>query len=318
MRRRKCSDWRRMHSVLGGLELTDEKSKPRDTTVSRGLSGLFRRWLPALILGVLIIGTVWVTFTPQPEHTQAAHTFQTSRRQDDWERVMELMDDEYQLRGGELHALAGYLDPSIAHTEFKFPGASARVLVARISEGLAVAETDWENQILCVRGDDDEGWRVAPTPFLLYYLEHGSFLERPDLQFSPASAMIAMPRSPAPGRGQARVLADPVWVRRTPEGTMRTLIVLRVSGQDLEMSLHSLLAAAMWSDDDEGDPARPSRLLWTDMFPSDDGIWPLAAGTWWVDLEWDQLPEGDFSLVLGTFASGDERRTLTMTGISPP
>ncbi len=303
--------------MLGGLELTDDKSKLKDASVSQNLSGLLRRWVPALILAVIVIGTVWVTFTPDPEYTQAAHNFQTARRRGDWERVEELMDDEFALRGGEVGSLSGYLDPRIAYSEFLFPGASARVVQTRISEGLGVAETDWERQVLCVWGHDGEGWRVAPTPFLLYYLDHGRYLERPDRSFSPGAAMIALPRFPAPGAGQARVLADAVWVRRTPEGTMRTLIMLQIAGQNLQMSLRSLLAAAMWSDD-QGTSARPSRLLWTDMLPADDGIWPLTAGTWWIDLEWDQVPGGDFSLVLGTFVSGDERCTLTMTGISPP
>lgn len=288
-----------------------------DTSASRSLSELSRRWAPAAILIVIVVGTVWVTFSPDPEHTQAAHSFQTARRGDDWEQVGEIMADEFQLRGGELEDLPGYLDPRITYSEFLFPVPSARVVLARVSERLAVAETDWDRQVLCLWGNDEEGWRVAPTPFLLHYLERDSFLERPGDIFSPAAAMISLPRIPPPGTGQARVLADPVWVRTTPEGRLRTLVMLRIVGQNLELSLHSVLAAAQWSDD-RGGSGVPARLLWTDLAPSADGVWPLSAGSWWLDLEWGEIPAGEFSLVLGTFVSGEESRTLTMTGIPSP
>ncbi len=295
---------------MAGEEQTRETEERRQSLFVR----ILRRWGWILIVGVFAVGTILVAVTPDPDHLHAAHSFQVARRDDDWERVGELMHAEFERRGGHAADLIGYLSAASAHPDYHYPAPVARTVVGRVSEGIGVADTDRRGQILCLRPDEDDTWRVVPTPFLLHEMQRGEPLQLPDDDFSPHSAMVVLPEVPPHGWNQAHVLADPVWVRETPEGTLRVLVHIEVAGEHINLRLTSVLANTFWSTG-EGEEHRADRIVWTDIFPDGDGVWPLEPGSWLLDLEWDEIPDGSFDLQLGELAYDPDRASLQMSGL---
>jgi len=299
--------------------VSEEESREKDEAKPSLLVSILRRWGWVLIVGVFVVGTVLVAVAPDPDHLHSAHYFQVARRDDDWDQVGELMHPEFERRGGHAVDLIGYLAAASAHPQYRFPAPVARTVVGRVSEGIGVADTDWRHQILCLRPDEDDEWRVVPTPFLLYEMEHDEPLDLPDGAFSPESAMAVLPEIPPTGWNQARVLVDPIWVRETPEGTLRVLLQINVAGEHIALRLESVLINTYWSPGGEGGQQNyADRILWTEIFPDADGVWPLEPGAWLMDLEWADVPESEFELHLGEFMYDPDSASLTISGLKVP
>ena len=274
-----------------------------------------RRWAPIFLLLVIVGGTVLVAMRPDPDYLGEAHAFQVARRDDDWEQVGDMMHEDFFLHGGDSVDLIQYLDRGRAHPQFRLPGPMARIQLARASEGLAVIDTDWARQMLCMRRDVEGHWKVMPGPFLLHQLQHDEALSLPEGDFSPHAEMTVLPRLPQPGTGQARILVDPVWIRVTPREGMRILFAVEVTGVEIDVDLRSVLAATSWTDA-AGRSRSATGIIWTDIFPAADGVWPLEPGSWLLDVQWEDVPEGEFSVEFGTFQSEGERKTVTLENLT--
>lgn len=275
------------------------------------------RWVIGGLVLVIIIGSIWATVRAEPDYLHTAFVFQRSRGNEEWDQVWDIMSDDYAVYGGRQEDLEEHLSVRVSNAWFRMPVPAARVDEGRESEGLKLVNTNWADQYFCIHEYGEADWRILPSPFLLYYLEHGSFLGEPEEIFSPEGEMLVLPRSPAPGEGQARILADALWVRQTPQGAMRVLVMIRVEGMETDLFLRSILANTRW-EAESGESSGVNRIMWTDVWPSADGAWPLATGTALFDLEWEQVPGGTFAVRLGSFAFGDDLGVTTIPNISPP
>lgn len=273
------------------------------------------RWVIGGLVLVITIGAIWATVRAEPDHLHTAFVFQRARADLDWDQVWNLMSDDYALHGGRQEDLPEYLSVRVSNAWYRMPVPAARVDMGRESEGLLLVNTNWAKQHLCLEKHGEGEWRILPSPFLLYHLEHQSQLADPGELFSAEGEMLVLPRTPAPGQGQARILADALWVRVTPAGTMRVLVMVRVEGTEVDLSLRNILAETRW-EDGVGESSLANRITWTDVWPPVYGVWPLSPGAALFDLEWEQVPDDTFVIRLGSFVFGAARDAFTIPNLS--
>ena len=295
---------------------SDRDSNDTDSNDSAdGMKSFLIKWAPVGILLIVVVGTVLYTLRTDPEYMQVADEFQSARRAGDFNEAHELISDEYDQLGGNAGLLTGHLQRAVAVPEYQMTGPRSTPTMARKSEGLAVVRMEDEDQLLCLNREEGE-WVVSLSPFLRYELWYEDFLPR-DERTSSSSSLLTLPATPGPGEGQAKILVDTVWVREGIKGGMRVLLSIKISGINLDLKMESLLSEVSWIDQDE-QMHSAGRLLWINIFPDAAGHWPLKDETYWIDLQWDDVPSDEFSLKVGRFVTETEEASTILYDISPP